>query len=302
MINFQLRSLQSPHLRLEFLSTAGPRLVGLYLTGSSENLLAETPDISWDTPYGPYHLIGGHRLWLAPESPLYTAIPDTGGLGITEVNNTGGSGVRLTQPPDSETRISRSIDIFLDPARPALSLTHRVTNSGDQPFTCAAWPITQLPMGGVALLPFSSLNVDEEGRQPNRNFVLWPYTQWEDARLHISDIGCLLYGRPDATPCKIGSFNRQGWLGYFWKDYFFYKRFSAQTDAVYPDQSCNAELFVQDGFLELESLSPLATIEPGSTLTHLETWHIHHLPQPVNLSATADSLFALAGELTHASS
>ena len=60
-----IRSLQSVYLRLDFLSTGGPRLVGLYLTGSTENLLAETTDITWDTPHGIYNLIGGHRLWIA---------------------------------------------------------------------------------------------------------------------------------------------------------------------------------------------------------------------------------------------
>jgi len=295
-----LRSLHSPHLRLDFLSAGGPRLVGLYLTGSTENLLAETPDVAWDTPHGVYHLIGGHRLWLAPESFLYTAIPDDLGLGVTEIGDDPGTGLRLTQPPDSTTRISRSIDILLDSTRPALTLTHRLVNVGTQPFTCAAWPITQLPLGGIALLPFFTRNVEPNGLQPNRSLVLWPYTHWNDSRLHICDIGCLLHGISLSAACKIGSFNRSGWLGYFWKDFFFCKHFSHQDNLVYTDQMCNAELFVKDRFVELESLSPLVTIKPGGSYTHVENWEIHRLPNPLDLSASAETLFALADKLISA--
>jgi hypothetical protein len=292
----QIRSLVSPALRLDFLSTAGPRIVGLYLIGSSENLLAETPEVSWDTPYGEYHLIGGHRLWIAPESPQYTSIPDDHGLGITGLDETSAGGIRLTQPPDAATHVSRSIDILLDPARPVITLTHRLTNLGSQPFTGAAWAITQLPLGGVALLPFSNEKVDENGLQPNRSLVIWPYTHWEDARLQVSDLGCTLRGSPESTPCKIGSFNRPGWLGYYWKEFFFVKLFTPQENVFYTDLMCNAELFVQDRFLELESLSPLATLEPGGTITHVETWHIYRLPDPVDPSAAPKSLFSLAAQ------
>jgi hypothetical protein len=297
-----IRFLESPHLRLDFLATAGPRLVGLYLKDSSENLLAETPEVSWDTPYGAYNLVGGHRLWIAPESPHYTSVPDDHGLGVTEINEDSGKGLRLTQPPDSATRLSRSIDIVLDLERPALTLTHRLGNMGTQSFTCAAWAITQLPLGGIALLPFSSGNVDDAGLQPNRSLVVWPYTRLSDSRLKVSDTGCLLYGTSSSTPCKIGSFNRLGWLGYFWKEFLFVKHFTPQADFVYTDQMCNAELYVQDRFLELESLSPLATIEPGGTLSHFETWQIFHLSHPVDLSASAESLFSLAAKYIHPAS
>ena len=294
MSSHPVNSIHSPFLRLDYLSTAGPRLVGLYLSGSTDNLLVETPDISWNTPYGVYHLVGGHRLWIAPESRLFTAVPDDQGLGVTEIGYSPHAGLRLTQPPDSATRIGRSIDIYLDPASPTLTLTHCLTNAGSQPFTCAAWSITALPLGGVALLPFTTTNVDAGGLQPNRSLVLWPYTHLDDPRLLIRDMGCLLHTDPLRSACKIGSFDRSGWLGYIWKDYFFCKQFSAQTDLVYADQMCNAEIYVKDRFVELESLSSLATLEPGATLTHVETWRIRRLPYPLDATSTPESLFAIA--------
>lgn len=291
------RSIQSAHLRLDFLSTGGPRLIGLYLTDYQANLLAETPDVSWNTPYGIYHLIGGHRLWIAPESHAYTSVPDDHGLGVTEFEDWPELHIRLTQSPDSATQISRSIEIQLAHDYPAITLTHRLTNAGSQPFTCAAWAITQLPLGGTALLPFLTGSVDQDGLQPNRNLILWPYTQLGDPRFHFHRMGCLLQGLSMPTACKIGSFNFLGWLGYFWKDIFFCKRFNILYDSVYTDHHCNAELFVHDRFLELETLSPLTTLLPGATLSHIEYWQVHRLPHPLDPSMSPESLFDLAKSL-----
>jgi hypothetical protein len=172
-----------------------------------------------------------------------------------------------------------------------------LTNAGSQLFSCAAWAITQLPLGGIALLPFSPGSVDTDGLQPNCNLVLWPYTRWDDPRLHLSTLGSLLHGTAMQTACKIGSFDRLGWLGYFYKDVFFCKRFEVLEDSLHVDLHCNAELYVKDRFLEFESLSPVATLEPGASLTHLEQWQVYRLTQPLDPSATAESLFTLAHTL-----
>jgi hypothetical protein len=38
---------------------------------------------------------------------------------------------------------------------------------------------------------------------------------------------------------------------------------------------CNAEIYVNDQFLELETLAPWQTIEPGETITHTERWELY---------------------------
>jgi hypothetical protein len=42
--------------------------------------------------------------------------------------------------------------------------------------------------------------------------------------------------------------------------------------AKYPDSGCNFELYTDPGFLELESLAPLATLAPGQKAEHVEDW------------------------------
>lgn len=76
------RRIANDDLWVEVLATAGPRIVRAGMTGSSRNLLAETPDAGWGTPYGRYELFGGHRLWFAPEDPDRVAMPDVSGLAL----------------------------------------------------------------------------------------------------------------------------------------------------------------------------------------------------------------------------
>jgi hypothetical protein len=54
----------------------------------------------------------------------------------------------------------------------------------------------------------------------------------------------------------------------------FKKTFSALTDSTYPDNNSNAELFCNNEFVELESLSPLVKLNPGESTEHVETWEV----------------------------
>ncbi len=46
------RVLENDFARMEFLSTAGPRIVRFSIQGSQNNILAELPGLKWETPYG----------------------------------------------------------------------------------------------------------------------------------------------------------------------------------------------------------------------------------------------------------
>src|SRR5512143_3503004 len=73
--------LENEHIRVEYLTTAGPRIVGLSYHGSP-NLLADVYGMSSDTPHGKFHFLGGHRLWIAPEALDTTYYPDDSGLQV----------------------------------------------------------------------------------------------------------------------------------------------------------------------------------------------------------------------------
>jgi hypothetical protein len=69
--------------------------------------------------------------------------------------------------------------------------------------------------------------------------------------------------------------NQRGWLGYLWRDVFFIKRFQPKPASPHPDRGCNAEVYCHDRFIELETIGPLALLEPGQTATHCETWELY---------------------------
>ncbi|MCG8351803.1 MAG: hypothetical protein MI924_28885 [Chloroflexales bacterium] len=262
--------LENRHLRLEFLATAGPRLVRLFFADSNQNLLAEAPDLTWHPPYGTYYIRGGHRLWHAPEAWPRTYHPDNNGLAVEEF----AGGVRLIQPVEPATGICKQIDVQLQADSPVLTIQHYLRNEGSWPVELAPWAITQTPLGGVAVLP-QPLPESEESFAPNRSIALWSYASLDDSRLHLHDDFILVYGQARDHPLKVGYLNPRGWIGYLYNGVFFCKRFTPQIESQHPDRNCNTECYCKDRFVELETLAPLTCLEPGQTASHTEIWEFY---------------------------
>jgi hypothetical protein len=270
-------SIQNPFLRLQYLTEAGPRLVRLFFGERDENLLAETPDLVWDTPNGLYHLRGGHRLWASPEDLARSCFPDDQPVEIER----SADAVTLHQPRASQEGLYKTMTIHLDPNRPVVTIEHVLGNRGETTVRLAAWAITQLALGGIAVLPQNRQPADSAGLLPNRNLVLWPYTRWADQRLQPGDEAIFVTGAPAEQACKLGYLNRAGWLGYAWKDLWFTKHFQPAPEGDHMDLNCNAEVYVKDRFIELETLSSARLLSPGNEIVHRERWQLAGLPEPV---------------------
>ena len=259
-------------ITVEVLAGAGPRIVRLRRSGSIANLLAETPDLGWETALGRYELLGGHRLWFAPEVPDRVAVPDSDGLTLETLDD----GLRLTGTVEPVTGCVRSIEVRLDPCLPAMTLLHRVENRGERPLELAPWAITQLPLGGVALLPQRQA---AEGHRPspNRNVVLWPYTSWDDPRLRLRD-GLITVDAVPGTELKVGSLVDSGWVAYVRDGVALVRRFEPTPGERHADLGCNVEAFCGSRYLELEVLGPLRTLPPGTSVALLERWEVRDAP------------------------
>lgn len=255
-------SLENEYLRVDYFTDVGPRIIGLYAQGVEGNLLAVSPDVHWPTPHGEYYLHGGHRLWTAPENPFYTC-PE-GNVEILSENNK----VTLRSDVDA-SGLQKEITFLLN--KNCVNLTHRVTWHGSEPIELAPWAITQVKLGGMAILPQSRL---DSGLQPNRNIVFWPYSRLNDERLTLHDDLILIRGRPAKEPFKVGNHNPYGWIAYAMNHVLFTKRFSANAWNRYPDMGCNVESYVKDSSVELETLGPLATLRSGEQVTYTETWEV----------------------------
>jgi hypothetical protein len=267
---FIVKSLDNGFMRLDYLINAGPRLVRLFRSGSSENLFADVHDITVPTPNGDYSFLGGHRLWHAPENMPGSYVPDNTGLSVEEV----AGGVRLSGPTEAPTGIAKAVEVRLALDRAVATLRHELRNDGQHPVELAPWALTQLRLGGTAVLPLPAGPADEAGLLPNRQLTFWPYTSLHDARLDLEDEAVLVRGQAQLPPVKVGYRCPPGWLGYWNAGTFFVKRFRFDAEGRYPDFGCNAETFCNHRFLELESLGPLTVLQPGESVFHTETWEL----------------------------
>jgi hypothetical protein len=267
---FATRHLSSRLLELDCLETAGPRIVRLSFKGS-ENLLAEVPAASLATPHGDFRLLGGHRLWHAPEAMPRSYVPDGEGLTAADVPG----GLLLEGKTEAPTGIRKRIELRLDADRPQLTLKHSLINEGSWDVELAPWAITMMRLGGAALLPIRAANAPREGLLPDRHISLWPYTRFEDRRLHLDDGFVVVRPTANEPPLKIGTFNLEGWIVYWLDGILFRKRFDVQPSGRHPDYDCNAEIYCDSRGIELESLGPLAKLPPGGQVVHTETWELY---------------------------
>jgi hypothetical protein len=255
---------------LDYLTTAGPRIVGLSYRGSP-NLLADVNDIVWNTPNGDYLPFGGHRLWISPEYPEKTYMPDNTGLSVREIPH----GVELRGASEIGSEVQKTVRVELDPAAARVRLIHTIVNESTGSQSFGPWGITQFGLGGTVILPQPVGNTDPQGLLPNRLLVLWPYTNIHDARLALRDDFILIHAEAALPPLKVGFTDRAGWLAYWHDGLLFRKSFGLQVGVTYPDGGCNAEVYCGDRFVELESLGALGVVAPGQSVQLTETWELY---------------------------
>jgi len=282
--------IENRFMAVDYLAKAGPRLVRLLVAGSDQNLLAELPDMTQPTPYGDYHILGGHRLWHSPEAMPRSYLPDNEGL---QVENLQDGSVLLTQPVEPATGMRKAMQVYLAPDAPHLTIQHSLTNAGLWPVECAPWAITQIKLGGLAIIP-QQIGIPAAQLLPDRRLTIWNYTRLQDPRLHLGDDFILLEAASRLPPCKIGVDNPQGWLGYLMGEMLFVKRFNPQSDLPHPDNGCNTEVYCNDQFIELETLGALSVMQPDQTVTHTETWQIY---SGVKFKPTLEGVHAMVESL-----
>lgn len=263
-------SIENGTLRIEYLKQDALRLVRLMFGRSEDNLFAELPGVGWDTPHGFYSLIGGHRLWVAPESMDITYLTEPREILAEGIPG----GVRLAQPTDPRCGLQKIIEVILEPQAGRFTLNHILVNQGSKNIRAAAWAISQFPLGGIAALPQPNDKTDAGGYLPNRSLALWPYTRLNDPRLRWLENYLMINAHTVQQPCKLGYHHPSGWEVYLQKGVLIRKQVTVQPDAVYPDLNSPLEMYIDHRFLELESIGPLVNLQPGEQVCHTEHWSL----------------------------
>lgn len=250
---------------------AGPRILG-YGRTEDETLFARTPDAVIQHPaIGRFHFMGGHRLWRAPEAPAITYQPDDEGA---TVQRTDGA-IVLTGAPDRDGIVR---EITIGQRGEATVVDHVLRNGGEAPVEAAPWAITQLAIGGTAILPQPVDAADPDAVLPNRHLVLWPYTDLAAPEVSFTADTIRVEASPSPAKLKLGWPNHRGWLAYALGPTMFVKWAPAHdNETSYADFGASAQCYRDAGFLELETLGPLTTIAPGAEASHREVWALFDL-------------------------
>lgn len=246
---------------------AGPRVLD-YRRHDGPSLFAAVPDAAIDHPGGGMlRLLGGHRLWQAPEIPESTYLPDDG---IEIEMERSAAGIGLTAPA-GPGGIAKTIRLE---QRGALTVVeHTLHNHGSGPVRVAAWAITQFAPGGAALLPLLRDPVDPGGLRANRHLVLWPYTDLSAPELELRRDAIVVHGSGQRTMLKVGQPNQRGWMAYQ-RDTEIFVKWSPlhRAGAEYADRGASTQCYRDERFVELETLGPLVDLGPGDRVIHREGW------------------------------
>jgi hypothetical protein len=251
-------------MRARILTESGPRIIGLDVEGLGE--LMGSTDVTVDGPLGAVPLIGGHRLWAAPETPENTYLPDT------RVRTSSIEGGVRAESDDSRLMLAKAIEVTADGDR--LVIDHTLVNRSSESREVAAWGLTMVRRGGRILIPAPEVGLDERGLQARFAVVTWPYTNMQDERFTFDDDGVAVTADGD-VPFKIGVTSLQGLVTYEVGDISFHKRIEPfDPGQVHVDLGAVIQVYVGGGFCEIETLGPLRRLAPGDLITHREVWEI----------------------------
>lgn len=250
----------------------GPRVISYKLAGG-ENILAELgPDVVVKTDLGDWRPWGGHRLWHAPEVAPRTYSPDNSPV-VMEI--VGADSIRLTQPVEPATGIQKEMLVKLDAKGTRVTITHKLTNKGLWAVELAPWALTIMNGGGTTIIPNEPYIPHGEKLLPARPIVLWHYTDLSDPRWILGEKYIRLRSVKELEePQKLGVADKQGWAAYLRGKTLFVKRFPYVEGAEYPDYGCNCETYTAGTFIEVETLGPMAKLEPGGSAVHVEHWYL----------------------------
>ena len=258
---------------VEFIATTdvGPRIISFGFVGGV-NLFFVREDFAGQTGGSEWKNYGGHRLWHAPEDKVRTYDPDNSPVQAKVVEN----GLVLTMPPEKLSGIQKEIEITLDPASSVVRVIHRLRNTGARPVELAPWAISVMAPGGFAIAPLPTA-FHPDRLLPNRALTLWPYTDMRDDRWLWGADYVLLRQKvvQGQERTKVGINSNLGWAAYYLKPYLFIKRFTYVEGARYPDFNSSLEVFSNNRMLELETLAPLVTLQPGASVAYEERWELH---------------------------
>ena len=263
--------LSNSEVELIATSDVGPRILHFGFTGG-QNVLKVVEAMAGKSGEPTWQSRGGHRLWVGPEAVPMTYALDNSPV-IAGIEN--GSTLVLDQPIEPTTGLSKRISITLSETGSDVELVHHIYNHTLFELEFAAWALTVMAPGGVAVTGFPPRGEHPKDLLPSNPLVMWPYTDFSDQRWKFTKKYLILKQDPAAAePQKAGSFSKETWGAYLLGSDLFVKKYIAGNSRMHPDLGCSFEFFTNRDMLELETMGPLTRVAPGAYVEHVERWSL----------------------------
>jgi hypothetical protein len=258
----------------------GPRIIRFGFVGG-QNLFKEYTEQLGKSGEEKFQARGGDRVWKAPEDPIATWAPDNVPVEI-KVTPTG---LIAREPIEPLTHLQKEIEVSMSASGTSVTVWHRITNHSLFPLEFAAWALTQMAQGGIAVSGFPPRGRHPANLEATNPLVMWAYTNLADPRWKFTKKYLTLRQDPNNSEAqKLGMFNADTWAAYLLNGEAFVKRTKADGSKIYPDFGCSFETFTNNEFLEVETLSPLTKLLPGQTVEQVEHWGLYRKVQPSELT------------------
>lgn len=263
--------LKTPAIRLIAATDRGPR-IALVSRPDGPNLLLWTPG---KYGRGKWDLMGGHRLWVSrpgADEAEETYAADNQPCAVETLPN----GFTVTAPVDPVLRTQRALTVRAV-AADRLEIEHGITNRSNMLWSGGAWSITAtLPLRGttytVPLGDGSSWDyatvvaIRTWGNNQGPQTFNDPQFSFTDDAFQLHPAGYESKRMVKADPGIIGMHDPV-------RQVTFAKHAPYAPEGNYP-LGTNVALYIgKDNFMaEMEFMGPFATVKPGHTLKHVETW------------------------------
>ena len=273
--------LSNGEVELIVTSDVGPRIIRYGFVGG-QNFFVELEEDLGKTGGDNWRLYGGSRLWVGPEDPVYSYGADNDPVQI-EI-----AGSSLTaQAPVEHTGVQKGIKVELSDEGSAVRVVYTLANRTIWPLRVATWVLTMMAPGGAGITTLPPRGTHPEVLAPTNPLVVFAFTNMADPRWSWLEKYIVLRQDPqNADPEKIGLFNPATRGAYLLNGELFVKKFAASAEEEYPDMGSSYETFTNERFLEIETLGPLRTLQPGESIEHLEEWSLH---RPVTVERWDDA-------------
>jgi hypothetical protein len=289
--------LQGPTVELVITLDVGPRIIR-YAFHQGKNVFVEMPEQIGGAGEKEWMIRGGHRFWTAPEGD-HSYAPDNTPVTWKPLSETA---VEIIQPPSAQFGFQKTLRVELLEGE-VVRVTHLLANSGNQPLAISPWALSVMRPGGFALLPQPQLDKHPsefpDGRAakpeeflPNRELVLWPFTDLTDGRYAFSEYFLRVTYLPERPATKLGLKLPTGWVAYQNGEDVFAKHFTYDPAQPYPDGGSNFEIFTNMQIVELESLAPSLPLKPGAVAQHVEHWVLKKSSADLRGEQAATAFFA----------